>query len=96
MSEWIKTAKIGDKVVCIDRDWVNVYGLPSPSPEFGAVFTIADIVAVKHEVYLFFVEIEGGWGYEAIGFRPVEPRKTDIRVFTDMLKTVGKPVTEDA
>lgn len=109
MSEWIKAAKAGDKVVAIKTDkQPPSVGVPVP---VGTVLTIREIKgAVRSsgffQIGLLFEEIKneaimtslGVWelDYDHECFRPVTPRKTDISVFTDMLKTVGKPIEEHA
>jgi len=95
---WIKTANVGDKVVCIKDDWKNEWypNTPCAGPKSGDVVTIADIVPLRDTVFLaLFEDIQGDY-YEADGFRPVQPRKTDISVFTDMLNTAPVKETEEA
>jgi len=114
-AEWIKTAKVGDKVVCVDdvNRTIRIDDGFVERPVSGVVYTIRDIVVGKssegpdigfrlveivnqpHDYDdLFdrkvFVEVS----FKASRFRPIAPRKTDISIFTDMLKSVGKPVKE--
>lgn len=109
---WIHRAKPGDKVVCIRDDFLEGYAHIETRPVVGGIYTIREIdpnypkaksaclvalrlVEIRNPVLPYIEgEYEAAWNYER--FRPVEPRKTDISIFTDMLKTVGKPVTEDA
>lgn len=101
MSDWIKTAKVGDKVVCTKQGaWKLTFGRDNGgnAPANGDICTIIEIsFAPKGEIAgmaILSLEEFGEHWWDARRFRPVEPRKTDISVFTDMLKTVGKPVEE--
>lgn len=96
MCDWIKTAKVGDRVVCIDAD-----DLSTCRPlKCGDVYVIREIIEWHGEFGIFLEEIHneanlwGEYGYYARRFRPVTPRKTDIAIFERMLKVVGKPVEE--
>lgn len=98
MSDWIKTAKVGDRIVCVDAN-----GLFVCQPlQSGEVYVIREIVEWYGEIGILLDGIHnemhpsGEYGYYAHRFRPVTPRKTDITVFTDILRKVGKPVTEAA
>jgi hypothetical protein len=111
MSDWIKTAKVGDKVVCVDDaphapHTVSGYTV---LPEKGRVYTIRGIVVghqwlINYGDGVFLNEIVrpsgGRTGVEqpwnVTRFRPVQPRKTDISVFTALLKSTPthKPVRE--
>lgn len=73
--------------------WQRGWGVTKPSR--GEVYTIRSIDVCKGVVFIRLVElvnpiaqyVEGPmepW-WPAKGFRPVEPRKTDISVFTAML-----------
>jgi hypothetical protein len=96
-ADWIKTAKVGDKVVCVD---------PTNDPFIknvtkGRVYTIRGFIEWYGEVGFYLEELTNEmclvgveWAYRSDRFRPVHPRKTDISIFTDMLKT--EPVREDA
>lgn len=107
MSDWIETAKVGDKVVCIDitplAEGVDT-GLI-----LGKVYEIIDIRSgigrlpngdIREEVVL---ELAGythprikrlGNAIGAFRFRPVEPRKTDISWAHEILKKADKPFKE--
>lgn len=101
-ADWIKTAKVGDRVVCIDAT-VSVSGrLVLDCLSVGAIYTISSLeenhdgiaVDLKECPYPFRDPIPGYLfeiGYRASRFRPVQPRKTDITIFTDMLKPVSEP-----
>jgi hypothetical protein len=88
---------VGMKVVCIDDAWENEHTRPGFAyPRRGQVYTIGAIAA---EVMLYGIryngpwigvqEVGGNWGgrpeFSASCFRPVQPRKTDISIFTRML-----------
>lgn len=93
MNEWIKTAKAEDEIICInDRGFSDVI-------HRDRKYTIRSIYEDEGLIYVSLVGVcEGSEtpGFFPSRFRPVDPRKTDISVFTDMLKTVSKPATEDA
>lgn len=106
MSEWIKTAKVGDKVVCVDA--ANVPGKVWRHGDAifeGQIYAILDMW-VDHEgdVVLEFVEKRRSWktsaelgfraGYKARRFRPVTPRNADISFAHDILRKATKPVEE--
>lgn len=106
---WILTAKVGDKVVCVDNSPLacgHKSGLHK-----GRVYEIDDIVEgwgrrpdgeVRWEVGLVIVgykhpnPLNLGHAIGAWRFRPVTPRNTDISFAYEILRKVGKPVTEDA
>jgi hypothetical protein len=89
------TFRIGQKVVCIDNG-------PNPKlknnfwigdiPIVGNIYTISGFgfAEATNEELLVLVEIKNcsrhGIGYSAWRFRPVVERKTDISIFTAMLK----------
>ena len=81
---------VGQKVVCVDDGSPQ----PPPNPEFGGVYTISRIFMDGFDVMVDLVELphagsEGFQpGYFAAAFRPVVPRKTSIKIFTDILKEV--------
>lgn len=80
--------RVGQKVVCVDdapslgREWFGY------EPKEGAVYTIAGFSHGRYGDYqvLVLVELNHPWGYRASRFRPVAERKTDISIFTAMLK----------
>ena len=101
---WIQTAKVGDRVVCLRDDYIthdgrlckDVYNVPA----IGRVYTIRTIEVYVYGVYLRFVEVNNDLvgGYEPdfhwAGFRPVQPRVTDISVFTRLLNAVPSEMEE--
>jgi hypothetical protein len=98
MSDWIKTAKVGDDVVCTKLDaWFAVTeGRDNEGifPEYGEIYVIGFIDAIEDKVFLGLVGIDG-W-YWSEHFRPVEKRPTDISSLTALLKSAPAPVEEMA
>jgi hypothetical protein len=109
--DWIKTAKVGDNVVCVDGAWsprqrraADRQGLPLP--EEGGIYTIRTIgVVIPGRVHVRLEELINPildyafkgpieQAFDHVMFRPVQPRKTDISIFTRLLNTT--PVREDA
>lgn len=88
----------GQRVVCVDAS-PTYLGRPVPLRK-GAVYTIAAIG--EEDFYgvlgLYLVEIAAGSdgkhldAFRHTRFRPAVERKTDISVFTAMLKPVREPV----
>jgi hypothetical protein len=78
--------RVGQKVVC-----VNAEGTPELT--LNAIYTITAIDPDAKDgigVELAEVEPPGGyieWIYDIRRFRPIVERKTNISVFTEMLKT---------
>jgi hypothetical protein len=101
MSDWIKTAKVGDKVVCLKYTVFIANNRGFRGFKAGEFLTIREIRMLdasgnlpEPEPFLSFDErSEFHFGHYR-GFRPVTPRNTDISVFTDMLKGVREPVEE--
>lgn len=102
MAEWIKSAKVGDKVVCVEVGWSDA--VDEIVPEFGRVYTIRDIEVDWDGVFFKLSEIknEPTWYsdgffecvFEAENFRPVQPRQTDISIFTRLLNTTPADLVE--
>jgi hypothetical protein len=106
MSEWIKTAKVGDKVQCVRATGIPYHAIVAPSE--GDVCAIREIVTHGDEILLrldeyrnelmtcinhgerFFVEP----AFCHTRFRPVMPRKTDISIFTRLLNTAPAQIPE--
>lgn len=72
---WWKTAKVGDKVVCIrDAPWF----WPRDQREFmvrGKIYEIAELQA--HGEWVFLNLIGCGDFFSHQGFRPVQPKSTE-------------------
>ena len=94
---------VGQRVVCINGDWPEWalfqerFAAPSPArvPMINEVLTIRAIDAgttarTKDAVWLSFHEIENGWDFRH--FRPLDSRKTDISVFTELLTSTDRLV----
>lgn len=69
MSDWIKKAKVGDRVVCINDEWdwtasCDGYSIPTRLPMINEVLTISEILSPEQSglrsrvVGLIFEEIE--------------------------------------
>lgn len=101
---WIKRAKPGDKVVCVDAPdhtmWLD--GCPAPMAgevSVGSVYTIRAIAKSSLSkfgvIFYFGTKVEGGkvW-YDTILFRPVFTSSTSVGMAT--LKSIlhGAPVTK--
>ena len=88
--------QVGDRVVCVDDSPATFGGV---RPLLGKVYTISKIEADAFpELAIQVSELRYKW-YEfarASRFRKVEPRKTDISVFTRFLLNPNAPVREDA
>ena len=106
---WIQTAKVGDKVQCVDDAIAFGYPKKEARPTAGVVYTIREIIvdypAKAEEKFAPFIrlveivnpllEYREAWIEAAFSFRRFRPvRPTDISVFTDMLKTAPAPVEE--
>ena len=88
--------RVGQKVVCVD-DCKDLFGQPS-GLRVGTVYTVRGIDRDEKSisfngapgVYLIGIFRERMSGrersYRAIRFRPVVEKKTDISIFTEMLK----------
>lgn len=81
--------KVGDKVVCIKRGKWAADGpqLAIRDPEYNEICEIAGFYLCEDGVYLRLVSYPEWSVYAAARFRPVQPRKTDISVFTALLNT---------
>lgn len=88
--------RVGQKVVCVDASPSAVFRRwCGDVPVKGQVYTVRGIRVSTHPMWtgallLLLAEIKNvttdGDGYRAFRFRPVVERKTDISVFTAMLK----------
>lgn len=100
MNTW---AAPGVRCVCINDEWAvyrqGAYSLPVRTPMMNEVLTIREVIASGDKIGLTFWEIDivqtdgplsksCAWGAQY--FRPLEEKKTDISVFTDMLKGATK------
>lgn len=109
---WWKTAKVGDKVVCVD-EMPKLFGQRGNAVwdtgeklALGAVYTIAAIFeAHDGSIHLELLEVcrtplskkmYGSVGYAATRFRPVQTKSTETGMA--ILKSIlhSAPVREDA
>lgn len=103
------TFRIGQKVACIKRDgWVGKGRGGETFPEFGRIYTIRSIESVDGWAWVRLAEIvnplhhytRSGRPSEAQfridRFRPIVERKTDISVFTEILRKASKPARAPA
>ena len=86
---------VGQKVVCIRGATRSSMTRGNWAPKTGGVYTVRGIyngperVDLNFEEYVHheFHDCGAEYGWDASRFRPVVERKTDISIFTDMLKT---------
>ena len=79
---------VGQKVVCVDASsWYGEFGVFIRE---GEVYTVACIRAKRDGEVVDLVELKSpiNCGFYSYRFRPVVEYKTDISIFTDMLKDV--------
>ena len=84
---------VGQEVVCIPETrsgkWYNVKSKrradPSIMPEEGKVYTVTGLAQYNGGLFLCLKGFSGA--YTAFRFRPIVKRKTDISIFTRMLKS---------
>lgn len=88
------TFHVGQKVVCIDSAWMLWNGKPAHSgflPRKGSIYEVADVITVFAEcTYVRLCEASWDEIYEASAFRPVIDKKTDISIFTEILRRNSK------
>lgn len=98
---------IGQKVVCVSDVWLADPAINESFPVKDNVYTIAEIRHVGKKFYPFgfiFFELNNPYCYKnevtgelkpvnfnSLNFRPLLDKKTDITVFTDILKNVKEP-----
>lgn len=82
--------RVGQKVVCVDvsnddgKQWIG-----DDTPVVGEIYTVSAVGLTergKYGIQLVELRRPRRWGYQARRFRPVVERKTDISIFTAMLK----------
>lgn len=82
--------RVGQKVICVD-DWQSKFPPYEPCPlTRGRIYTVTKswLYKQRHPVVLV-AEIKkpkSHCGFDATRFRPIVDRKTDISIFTEMLK----------
>ncbi len=87
--------EIGQEVECIDDNWFETVPAPSCFPQKGKVYVITGIhspcLRALHQVdHLSLVGIPL-YIFASDMFRPLLKKKTDISVFTKMLKPAKVP-----
>jgi hypothetical protein len=96
------TFRVGQKVVCVD-DRSNLW--TAPWIKRGCIYEISGFTAGTHDPLGLFpdnssdillVGIEKPGGFAAERFRPIVERKTDISVFTEILRKASKPARAPA
>lgn len=83
------TFHVGQRVVCVAAEWTP----PDPPvhvgfrPKKDSIYVIADVMTKDPEgVFVRLAEAPWSLAFEAVGFRPLEERSTDISIFTALLK----------
>lgn len=93
---WWQTARPGDKVVCVVRDWHG--DDEAPDPVFNVIYTIREVRPDEDFVWsgcaLFFEEFPVFAGFCASGFRPVAKRSSESGVAALRRHLHGLPVSE--
>lgn len=86
----------GQKVVCVDERPCACCDIPTPcAVRKGIIYTVASCLpslGLLSDWAVTVVEVptsahRGHAGFRAERFRPIEEKKTDISVFTEMLKS---------
>ena len=96
------TFRVGQKVICIKQGgWTSLHS-SEIGPQYGEIYTIEDIEVIPTGTFLTLSEINNPPRYVgfaanfwSVHFRPVVERKTDISIFTAMLKTERQPLLTD-
>jgi hypothetical protein len=90
MVDW----KAGMKAVLVDGTVTNPFWAGGLLPEIGVVYTVKFVGLNRAgSVCLKFHEFDDNYSYyNASRFRPVIERKTDIEIFTLMLKSAPSKV----
>ncbi len=92
--------RVGQKVVCIKANFYNPqYKLPHNLPKVGDIYTIRNmdigtcgddgvpqVALMFHELVYPVLKCGFEFSFSASSFRPLVDRKTDISIFTRMLK----------
>lgn len=103
---WVKYAKIGDKIVCVNTGESARAKALYPTINVvkeGQVYTIRDFVPIGDLPMLHLVEVDNShligmiprWpvevAFEHWGFLPVDHKPIDMSVFTDLLIKAPDP-----
>lgn len=80
--------RVGQKVVCVDdsatpgRKWMH-----GDKPTVGKIYEVMGFeIDYRDGKLCLIVDAFPHWGFKAWRFRPIVERKTDIEIFTSMLK----------
>lgn len=86
--------RIGQRVVCIGREWFNCETgiIPPNLPVYGNVYTVKGIYELADVIYIGVDDSEET--YEKAGFRPVvtKSNKQSRQAIIDSLKEINQPV----
>ena len=82
------TFRIGQKVACVSEFEAR----DEPWPQLGRIYTVEALTMGATEAGLRLVEVPtiNPYGWKRSRFRPAVDRKTDISIFTNMLKKAVK------
>lgn len=99
------TFRVGQKVVCISAEYQR--NAPPPYPVVGTVATVSWVGIIAEHIdrddnglSIDLVEFPSPetndyWrGYRAMDWRPIVERKTDITIFTEILRKSSKKIGE--
>lgn len=90
---WIKTAKAGDKIVCIRKGFLQQEVGESFPLEVNAVYTVKEVkIDTRDNFYVYFVLREMGLQqhFGADLFKPVSKTDKGMRILKQLLKTSNK------
>lgn len=92
------TFRVGQKVVCVDGN----HWMPLRHSEYvveGRIYTVSEVdsggvnvVGIRPDPFPLG---EGNYVWDSARFRPIVERKTDISVFTEMLRTTKAPQLDE-
>lgn len=81
---------IGQKVVCIDGDWVNLDGTKNyiANPVEGKIYTVSRYHAIKRG-FLYLVEFDQ-WVFEEDGFAPIQENTDTLSIANQLVEELKK------
>lgn len=94
------TFHVGQKVVCVE-EWIDWYG-PETLPRKGKMYTIRELIDIGLAPSMRLMEIVNPvndcWlnvepceiAFDRSAFRPIVEKKTDISIFTEILRKVTR------
>lgn len=91
--------RIGQKVICVDDDFSQYHYFGEQYPQKNCIYTVRNfsdgehirLVEIINNQYPYndgFMEVS----FRATRFRPIVERKTDISIFTEMLRPMKESV----